>query len=69
MHAQVNYDSTETSDDSGFSLKKQTVMSKTAEAWMSQYDKEFNMILKKDFSMQGDGKHMAEVKCRNSGDD
>ena len=64
VRAQANHDSTETSDDSGASLKKRTVTRKTIEAWISQYDKEFNTMRWLDFSMQGDGKHVAEVKYK-----
>ena len=64
VRAQFNDDSTKNSDDSGASLKKRTVTRKTMEAWMSQYDKEFNMMRRLDFSIQGDGKHVAEVKCK-----
>ena len=57
--------STGTSDDSaGTNSKKRTVTRKTIEGWISQYDKEFHTMRWLDFSMQADGKHVAEVKCK-----
>ena len=61
----INNDSVGTSDDSaGSSSKKRTVNRKTVEGWISQYDKEFHTMRWLDFSMQGDGKHVAVVRCK-----
>ena len=59
----IDNDSVGTSDDSaGSSSKKRTVTRKTIEGWISQYDKEFHMMWWLDFLMQGDGKHVAEMR-------
>ena len=55
---------TTSEDSAGSSSKKRTVTRKTVEGWISQYDKEFHTMRWLDFSMAGDRKHVAQVRCK-----